>query len=955
MRLFLFISLLFATCKLPAQNAGGQTYLFWQQQLNETVLAAKPSCFTFSKTHLLFIGAGSSVYCYNGLSASVLPLPAMKPSPVTAVCADKNNTVWVGFQNGSIVTTAQQTAELFNPEEGLPKSSISKLLFDADNRLWFATQGEGIYVQHKGKLYNINTDDGLADNYIYDLQLLPNNAIAAATDKGLSICSFNGSKKTIENYNSSNHGLTDNIIRSITADPADKNTIWLGYQQGGIGTFSLLNKKARAFPVPQIGEAQVNDVLVLDEQVWITTDMNFLQVDRNGIFIYQQPLTSPTQLAVDEEANGWLLSYNGVFKSNGEKLNQLVHFSADEANNTHDVWQDEAGNVWYNNKNIIVKHSRKENRKQLIPLPGLDSKTDITSLYYDGAGYLWIGTLGKGIYRINISNNKVQRLNELAGNESMSILSISGRGATVWISSLQGIFRTQTNSSTFTFENLTSLSGIGINYIYHIYEDSKGRVWFATDGKGLVMMEQNRFTHFGEQQGLAAKVIYAVAEDRTGTIWCSTLQKGLFSYNGKNFTRFGKEKELPDTDISSLDIDNRGNLFCISRTSYFLIDAATHTVILPGTDRFTGVFSTDLNCTHHSAKGTLFFTSTGVFQYRRPSYQIYNQPQTSIQSISLFLNKLNETTDRKFAYDENNLSFSFNGLYYTDPARVQYQYKLEGYNNEWQRSKNTEINFPKLQPGTYRFRVRSSVTGNFDHATEASYSFVISKPFWLQWWFITLSILLAAAILWYVIKEREKSAKRWQQLQTEKLQSQYETLKNQVNPHFLFNSFNTLLGIIEENPKRAAEYVEHLSDFYRSIVNMREKDLISLGDEIAVIDDYFFIQQKRFGCALIVDNRLTAEEKSKYSIPPLTLQLLVENAIKHNVVSKEYPLTVELFIEDGQLVVRNNRKEKTTKEKSEGMGLQNIRNRFSLIADKDITIESTELFFTVKLPLIKHA
>lgn len=215
--------------------------------------------------------------------------------------------------------------------------------------------------------------------------------------------------------------------------------------------------------------------------------------------------------------------------------------------------------------------------------------------------------------------------------------------------------------------------------------------------------------------------------------------------------------------------------------------------------------------------------------------------------------------------------------------------------------------------------------------------------------------MLAAAILWYVIKEREKSAKRWQQLQTEKLQSQYETLKNQVNPHFLFNSFNTLLGIIEENPKRAAEYVEHLSDFYRSIVNLREKDLISLGDEIAVIGDYFFIQQKRFGCALIVDNRLTAEEKNGYSIPPLTLQLLAENAIKHNVVSKEYPLTVELFIEDGQLVVRNNRKEKATKEKSEGMGLQNIRNRFSLIADKDITVENTEHFFTVKLPLIKHA
>ena len=104
MRFFLFLTFCIARFQLPAQNAGGTAYLFWQQQLNETVLTAKPSCFTFSKTHLLFIGAGSSVYCYNGLTAAIVPLPAMKPSPVTAVCADKNNTVWVGFQNGTIVT-----------------------------------------------------------------------------------------------------------------------------------------------------------------------------------------------------------------------------------------------------------------------------------------------------------------------------------------------------------------------------------------------------------------------------------------------------------------------------------------------------------------------------------------------------------------------------------------------------------------------------------------------------------------------------------------------------------------------------------------------------------------------------------------------------------------------------------------------------------------------------------
>lgn len=251
--------------------------------------------------------------------------------------------------------------------------------------------------------------------------------------------------------------------------------------------------------------------------------------------------------------------------------------------------------------------------------------------------------------------------------------------------------------------------------------------------------------------------------------------------------------------------------------------------------------------------------------------------------------------------------------------------------------------------------MRSSVTGNFEKASEAKYVFTISKPFWKEWWFVTSAIVLITGFLIYVIKEREKAAQQWQQLQTEKLQSQYETLKNQVNPHFLFNSFNTLLNIIEEDPEKAAPYVEHLSDFYRSIVNMREKDLIQMADELKIIEDYFFIQKKRFGPALLFENRITDQQKATYSIPPLTLQLLAENAIKHNIVSKDKPLLLQMFIEDEMLFVQNNLNAKATKEKSEGLGLQNIKNRFLLIADKEVKIETTASHFIVKLPLIKRS
>ncbi len=952
MRICLFIVAFCFFASLPAQVKNEQAFDFWQQQLTEQHIQGRLQCILFAKNHSMYIGTSNGLYIYYGTTPVQVSLQSVKQSNITALYEDNDQTIWIGFQNGSIAQLKNKQLNIFQPEEGLPKSAISKLLTDAEGRLWFATQGEGIYVQHQKKIYNINTDDGLGDNYIYDLELLPNNTIAASTDKGLSLCRFNGTKKTIENFSTAT-GLPDNIIRCISLDRSDRNIIWLGFQQGGICSFSLLSKEPAFITVPELKDKQVNDILVLDRQVWVTTENSFVQLQRNGKLINTQPFSNPSQLITDAEANGWLISKTGLYKNAGEKLEYIVKTSVQQLNEVHDMWQDEKDNTWYTASGAIIKQEAHSPVKKIIPLPGLDDKTDITCLYQDADQNLWIGTMGMGIYILNTATNAVQHMNELPGNESMSILSITGRNNNIWISSLQGIYHT-TLKKPFAFQNLTELSGIGINYIYHIYEDSKGRVWFATDGKGLAMLHDNRFTHFGEKEGLTGKVIYSVAEDKQGIIWCAALQKGLFKYNGKTFTNFGTEKGIPDLDISSLDTDNKGNLFCISRSGYFLVDAETQTVIIPGNQKQLGIFNTDLNSTDHTSEGVVFHTSNGIFRYSHPSYQLINQPQTGIISVSLFLKEINASLEHEFKHDENNLSFSFSGIYFSDPSLVQYQYKLEGYNNEWQPSKNDEVNFPKLQPGTYTFRVRSSVTGNFDYASEANYSFTIGKPFWKQWWFIIICIAAVTGFLIYIIKEREKAAKKWQQLQTEKLKSQYETLKNQVNPHFLFNSFNTLLSIIEEDPKKAEAYVEHLSDFYRSIVNMREKDLITLGEELTIIDDYFFIQKKRFGNALLFDNRITDEEKKNYSIPPLSLQLLAENAVKHNVVSKDKPLTLELFIENEMLVVQNNLNEKATREKSEGLGLQNIKNRFLLIADKEVKIETTTSHFIVKLPLIKQ-
>ena len=937
-----------------------------QSQLYKTIekqkLPSKINSMLLSASGFFYLGAVDGLYLYDGNSSKYLSANKTEVKNCSALFEDSNGTLWVGCSNGVIFKFINRQFEEWKPEEGLPKAAISKIIQDKNNRIWFSTRGEGVYVIHNNRLFNINADDGLADDYVYDLQFV-NGKIIASTDNGISICWFDGSNKKIKNFNTKN-GLSDNIVQCITQDSKETNLLWLGYQNGSIGKFNI--ETSEVIPVYQskAENAQVNSILTLDKEIWFATDAGLLKLYRNNNHIIAvNPNLKLKTLYKDNEANVWLLGSDNLYLTKGEQLQLVLKPASDENRHIHDLLIDKEGNYWLTSQAGIIKYKYQSGSftKQFIHLKNLDTKTDITCLYQDQYENIWVGTMGKGIYVINPHTLQSRNITDVPEFINASVLSITGHQNHIWIAGLQGILlgtvstNSLTNKTEYQFRNLKDSSGIGTTYIYHILEDSKERIWFATDGRGLAMMEKGKYKTFREKEGLKAKVIYTILEDNIGNIWFSSPNYGLICYNGKTFKTFGIENGLPDLNISSLAKDNHGAIVGVTQKGMFLLNPLTETISLIVNGEEIGELNTDLNSIYSNHDQILNHSATGIYSYYRPAYKVTNSPQTKITGLSLYLNEVDTLTHKELKYDENNLSFSFTGIYYSNPELLQYQYKLDGYNNDWQFSKNNEVNFPKLQHGNYTFRVRSSTTNAFTNTNEASFAFTINKPFWKQWWFVILSVAFVTGVLIYIIKEREQSAQNWQQLQTEKLQSQYETLKNQVNPHFLFNSFNTLLGIIEEDPQKASQYVEHLSDFYRSIVNIREKDLIGLSEELRIIEDYFFIQKKRFGEALIYETKITDEQKAMYRIPPLTLQLLAENAIKHNIVSKEIPLLFQLFIENDHLIVQNNLNIKATKEKGEGLGLQNIKNRFLLIAQKEVNIETTQTEFIVKLPLIKKS
>jgi two-component system LytT family sensor kinase len=182
------------------------------------------------------------------------------------------------------------------------------------------------------------------------------------------------------------------------------------------------------------------------------------------------------------------------------------------------------------------------------------------------------------------------------------------------------------------------------------------------------------------------------------------------------------------------------------------------------------------------------------------------------------------------------------------------------------------------------------------------------------------------------------------------LGAQYELLKQQVNPHFLFNSLNTLKSMVDIQDPQSSDFILKLSDFYRFTLESRKMDLIQLREELQILNSYVYLLKARFEDGFVLENQVDQRQYDS-AVPPFTLQLLIENCIKHNVVSLDKPLHIKLYTEGDFLVIENQIQLKRG-VLSTGAGLDNINQRFSHLIHKEIEIEKNETIFKVKIPMI---
>ncbi|MBO0935849.1 histidine kinase [Fibrella sp. HMF5335] len=201
----------------------------------------------------------------------------------------------------------------------------------------------------------------------------------------------------------------------------------------------------------------------------------------------------------------------------------------------------------------------------------------------------------------------------------------------------------------------------------------------------------------------------------------------------------------------------------------------------------------------------------------------------------------------------------------------------------------------------------------------------------------------------------ERTLRKTEELKKANLQSQFDSLRSQINPHFLFNSLNTLSSLIEEDPEQAEQFVEEMASVYRYLLRSNESQLATLGNELTFAQSYFHLLRTRYGANIHLEQAVDAHFHD-HLLPPLTLQLLLENAVKHNVILPEQPLHISIRTEaDNRLVVRNNLQRKNTRIISNQVGLTNIATQYRLLGGGDIRVDDDDNFFTVTLPLIRKA
>lgn len=524
----------------------------------------------------LWFGTDNGLFRFDGYEFSRLTVDdSLADNRVTALAQDSTGRLWIGHANGLISVHHAGRTVPFEPEEGLSSRPVSSIQVDRKGVVWFSTLNDGLYYYRNNRLFRIDEQEGLPDLYVYDLEVLSDGRIAAGTDGGLVLITLNDSP-VLQVLDQSN-GLPDNIVRKIRAD--EQGNLWLATEDLGLVVVSEADLSVHSV-LPEWRLGPIHDFLVKDNKVWMTTRNGGLAVLDTHKGVMKENTTQSVRGAEgvgpvykDREGNIWIGSKTGILRTHGDHLQFIENFKSSDANILA-VVMDKSGNLWYSNSEGLFKRSPHagEPDQDERPLAGTRySNYRVISLYEDRLGFIWAGLYGEGVIRIHPGTGQLQYLRKELNNGN--VLSIAGDDRYVWLATLGGGTRIEYTATPMRVTNFTQKDGLVSDFIYQVFVDKKKRVWFGTDGKGAVMLDEKGFHHFEQVRG--SNVVYGFAEDTHGNVWANIQGDVLYRYDG---SRFSAMDSLPlrSDHIYGFTSDRVGNLMLFHESGIDVYDVVNN-------------------------------------------------------------------------------------------------------------------------------------------------------------------------------------------------------------------------------------------------------------------------------------------------------------------------------------------------------------------------------------------
>jgi ligand-binding sensor domain-containing protein len=792
-----------------------------------------------ARNGILWLGTNKGLFEFDGVNHRRFTKAENLPDDhVTSIGQDSLGRIWTGHKNGELAFLENGKITKFNTLEGATTAEISDILFDKRGILWFSTMNDGLYYLMNDRLYRLDENEGMPDLFVYDIAEDAQGNIWAGTDGGTAICTWAGNKVEIKVLNNSS-GSPDNIIKKIKM--SEDGTVWMATEDAGI---ILFDPKSEEFQ-PMLSEdwkyGTVSDFLVDKKQVWFASHEAGIAVynrETKHFKVYnptnEGAYTSVQTLLKDFEGNLWAGLKSGLMRGHGDEL-EFIHQLNTSKNNVLAVATDKEGQIWFANGEGLFIYKKDANgiahsEQQLVNTPY--QKGVIISLYIDDKGYIWAGLYGEGALRINPLNGKVKFISRELRNGN--ILNITGRGDVVWLATLGGGSKIKFKGDELIVENYGSEEGLISDYIYQVFIDTKDRVWFATDGKGIDMLDEKGFHHY--QEGLPSKVIYGFAEDKNGKIWANVQANGLYQFNGTNFKPFPSGIRLRDNNVNGLASDKWGNLVAMHDLGIDVFDPSENKLRYLGDEAGIHDQKPNLNAVAKDQSGRIYFgTESGIVSYSNINTEAFASPKVILRELKIFDQKISFSPDLKLMHDENNVTVGYQGIWYQNAQNLNYRFRLENYDLDWIDSRNHSVTYSRLPPGIYTFHLQASETDNFSHAEEATFQFLIHPPFWRTIPFYIISVITVFILGYSFLAYRERRLRKDKLILEAKVESRTEQIKKKNQE---IQAQNDEILTQNEEIQAQAEEIKGINENLEHLVQERTKEVLK---KSKALEEYAFI------------------------------------------------------------------------------------------------------------------